>query len=202
VNQFGGFQDAVSVAVARQHQNRVRRGRVVPGGDSACGFANTAMQLASQGMLPGVLAAVVRAASAVRSLKAFSCGAVGPSKDCAYEGVRRASPVPDHGGKPPMRAFQSVGNVAAALCDLWSNESVQNVRLSRGRARGVLESSSDCRVMNQARSPIHRPTGTSSWIPISPSASGAGPLTRVDAQDRLGHRARILRIPPDHCRRA
>ena len=33
------------VAVAREHG-------VVAGGDSACGFANTAMQLAGQGMLP------------------------------------------------------------------------------------------------------------------------------------------------------
>jgi len=59
---------------------------VVSGGDSACGFANTAMQLAHQKMLPEVLAAVVRAMSAVRSLAAFEQGAVGPSKDCAYEG--------------------------------------------------------------------------------------------------------------------
>jgi methanol--5-hydroxybenzimidazolylcobamide Co-methyltransferase len=33
----------------------------------------------------GVLAAVVRAMSAVRSLAAFEQGALGPSKDCAYE---------------------------------------------------------------------------------------------------------------------
>jgi methanol--5-hydroxybenzimidazolylcobamide Co-methyltransferase len=59
---------------------------VIPGGDSACGFANTAMQLAHQKMLPEVLAAVVRAMSAVRSLAAFEQSAVGPSKDCAYEG--------------------------------------------------------------------------------------------------------------------
>ncbi len=60
--------------------------RALPAGDSACGFANTAMQLANQHMLPEVLAAVVRAMSAVRSLAAFEHGAVGPSKDCAYEG--------------------------------------------------------------------------------------------------------------------
>ena len=41
---------------------------VVSGGDSACGFANTAMQLAGQKMLPEVLAAVVRAMSAARAL--------------------------------------------------------------------------------------------------------------------------------------
>jgi len=37
------------------------RSGVIPGGDTACGFANTAMQLAHQGMLPEVLAAVDRA---------------------------------------------------------------------------------------------------------------------------------------------
>lgn len=56
-----------------------RRG-VISGGDSACGFANTAMQLAHQRMLPEVLAAVIRAMSAVRSPVAFEHGAVGPSK--------------------------------------------------------------------------------------------------------------------------
>ena len=50
------------------------------GGDSACGFANTAMQLAGQKMLPEVLAAVVRAMSAARALCAFEQGAVGPRK--------------------------------------------------------------------------------------------------------------------------
>ena len=54
--------------------------RTVAGGDTACGFANTAMQLAHQKMLPEVLAAVVRAMSAVRSLVAFEQGAVGPQR--------------------------------------------------------------------------------------------------------------------------
>ena len=66
-----------------------RKHAIVAGGDSACGFANTAMQLSSQGMLPEVLATVIRAASAVRSLMAYQCGAAGPSKDCAYEGPQR-----------------------------------------------------------------------------------------------------------------
>jgi methanol---5-hydroxybenzimidazolylcobamide Co-methyltransferase len=61
-------------------------GDVVAGGDSACAFANTAMQLAHQRLLPEVLAAVVRAMGAARSLVAFEHGAIGPSKDCAYEG--------------------------------------------------------------------------------------------------------------------
>lgn len=133
-----------------------RRHHVVPGGDSACGFANTAMQLASQGMLPEVLAAVIRAASSVRSLVAFSCGAVGPSKDCAYEGpVIKAitgAPIAMEGKSASCAHFSPVGNVASALCDLWSNESVQNVRLLSGSApEAFLESLAyDCRLMNQA----------------------------------------------------
>jgi methanol--5-hydroxybenzimidazolylcobamide Co-methyltransferase len=129
---------------------------VVPGGDSACGFANTAMQLAGQGMLPEVLASVIRAASAVRSLVAFSRGAVGPSKDCAYEGpVIKAitgAPIAMEGKSATCAHFSPVGNVAGSLCDLWSNESVQNVRLLSGSApEAFLESLAyDCRVMNQA----------------------------------------------------
>ena len=133
-----------------------RENRVVPGADSACGFANTAMQLASQGMLPEVLAAVIRAASAVRSLVAFSRGAVGPSKDCAYEGpVLKAitgAPIAMEGKSASCAHFSPVGNIAGALCDLWSNESVQNVRLLSGSApEAFLESLAyDCRVMNEA----------------------------------------------------
>ena len=55
-------------------------------GDTACGFANTAMVLAEQRLIPRVLTAVVRVASVPRSLVAYEMGAVGPSKDCAYEG--------------------------------------------------------------------------------------------------------------------
>ncbi|MDK2905435.1 MAG: methanol---5-hydroxybenzimidazolylcobamide Co-methyltransferase, partial [Eubacteriaceae bacterium] len=55
-------------------------------GDSACGFANTAMVLAEKGFIPHVFAAVIRVAAVPRALVAFEQGAVGPSKDCAYEG--------------------------------------------------------------------------------------------------------------------
>jgi methanol--5-hydroxybenzimidazolylcobamide Co-methyltransferase len=129
---------------------------VMAGGDSACGFANTAMQLSSQGMLPEVLATVVRAASAVRSLVAYECGSVGPSKDCAYEGpVLKAitgAPIAMEGKSASCAHFSPVGNVAAAMCDLWSNESVQNVRLLSGPApEAYLELLAyDCRLFNQA----------------------------------------------------
>jgi methanol--5-hydroxybenzimidazolylcobamide Co-methyltransferase len=129
---------------------------IIAGGDSACGFANTAMQLASQGMVPEVFAAVIRAASAVRSLVAYERGAVGPSKDCAYEGpVLKAitgTPIAMEGKSASCAHFSPVGNVAAAMCDLWSNESVQNVRLLSGSApEAFLELLAyDCRLFNQA----------------------------------------------------
>jgi methanol---5-hydroxybenzimidazolylcobamide Co-methyltransferase len=131
-------------------------GRVVPGGDSACGFANTAMQLAHQKMLPEVLAAVVRAMSAARSLVAFENGAVGPSKDCAYEGpVLKAitgCPISMEGKSAACAHFSPIGNIASAMCDLWSNESVQNVRLLSGNAPEAFAELLvyDCRLMNTA----------------------------------------------------
>ncbi len=129
---------------------------VVPGGDSACGFANTAMQLSSQGMLPEVLAAVVRAASVVRSLVAYERGAYGPSKDCAYEGpVIKAitgAPIAMEGKSASCAHFSPVGNVAASMCDLWSNESVQNIRLLSGSAPEAFMEllAYDCRIFNKA----------------------------------------------------
>jgi len=133
-----------------------RTGHAVPGGDSACGFANTAMQLAHQKMLPEVLGAVVRAMSAVRSLAAFEEGAVGPSKDCAYEGpILKAIagvPISMEGKSASCAHFSPIGNVAAAMCDLWSNESVQNVRLLSGNAPEAFTETLiyDCRLMNVA----------------------------------------------------
>jgi methanol--5-hydroxybenzimidazolylcobamide Co-methyltransferase len=134
---------------------RARHG-VIPGGDTACGFANTAMQLAHQGMLPEVLAAVDRAMTAPRSLVAFARGAVGPSKDCAYEGpVLKAitgAPIAMEGKSASCAHFSPLGNIAAAMCDLWSNESVQNVRLLSGNAPEAYAEllAYDCRLMNQA----------------------------------------------------
>lgn len=131
-------------------------GRTVPGGDSACGFANTAMQLAHQKMLPETLAAVVRAMSAVRSLVAFEEGAVGPSKDCAYEGpILKAitgAPISMEGKSATCAHFSPIGNIASCMCDLWSNESVQNVRLLSGNAPEAFAEllTYDCRLMNAA----------------------------------------------------
>ncbi len=126
------------------------------GGDTACAFANTAMQLAGQQLIPESLAAVVRAMSAVRGLAAVEGGAVGPWKDCGYEGivVKAISgiPISMEGHSATCAHFSPVGNVASAACDLWSNESVQNVRLLSGSAPAAFAESLayDCRLMNTA----------------------------------------------------
>ncbi len=129
---------------------------IISGGDSACGFSNTAMQLAGQGMLPSVLAALDRAASAPRSLAAFEQGAVGPSKDCAYEGpiikAITGYPISMEGKSACCAHFSPLGNIAAAAADLWSNESVQNVRLLSGNAPEAFMEllTYDCRLYNTA----------------------------------------------------
>ena len=163
---------------------------VVPGGDSACGFANTAMQLAGQKMLPEVLAAVVRAMSAARAIAAFEQGAVGPSKDCAYEGpIMKAIagvPISMEGKSAACAHYSHVGNIASAMCDLWSNESVQNVRLLSGNAPEVFTEilEYDCRLMNaatasgQARSFRDLLTISDEWL--SPQAAVLSPEATIE----------------------
>lgn len=125
-------------------------------GDSACGFGNTAMVLAEQKMIPRTFAAVVRAVTAVRSLVAFECGAVGPSKDCAYENpILKAItgfPMAMEGKTAACAHLSPVGNIAAATCDTWSNESVQNIKLLGGMAPTCYMEQLiyDCRLMNQS----------------------------------------------------
>jgi methanol---5-hydroxybenzimidazolylcobamide Co-methyltransferase len=125
-------------------------------GDTACGFANTAMVLAEQKMIPRVFAAVVRAVSAVRSLVAYECGAVGPGKDCGYENpILKAItgyPMAMEGKTSACAHPSPLGNIAAATCDTWSNESVQNIKLLGGMAPTCYleQLIYDCRLMNQA----------------------------------------------------
>ena len=110
-----------------------RRCGVVPSGDSACGFANTAMVLAEQHFIPRVWAAVIRVLTVARSLVAFEHGAVGPNKDCAYEGpyikAITGFPIALEGAEASVAHLSPIGNIAKAVPDLWSNESVQNVKL-------------------------------------------------------------------------
>jgi len=129
---------------------------VVAGGDTACGFANTAMQLAGQNMLPDVLVGLVRAMCAARTLVAHERGARGPSKDCGYENpVIKAitgCPISMEGRSATCAHLSPIGNIAGAAADLWSNESVTDVRLLSGPAPvASLESLVyDCRLFNAA----------------------------------------------------
>ena len=125
-------------------------------GDTACGFGNTAMVLAEQKMIPRVFAAVVRAVTAVRTLVGYECGCVGPGKDCGYENpILKAItgvPMAMEGKTAACAHFSPLGNIAAATCDTWSNESVQNVKLLAGMAPTcyVEQLIYDCRLMNLA----------------------------------------------------
>lgn len=125
-------------------------------GDSACGFANTAMVLAEKGFIPKSFAAVVRVAAFPRSLVAYEMGAVGPSKDCAYEGpyikAITGVPIAMEGKTAACAHFSPIGNISAAVADLWSNESVQEIKLLSGMAPTVYMEQLiyDCRLMNMA----------------------------------------------------
>ena len=114
---------------------------VIPAGDSACGFANTAMVLAEQHFIPRVWAAVIRVMTVPRSLIAFEQGAVGPNKDCAYEGpyikAITGYPISLEGSEAAVAHLSPIGNISKAVADLWSNESVNNIKLLGGMAPTV-----------------------------------------------------------------
>jgi len=128
----------------------------IAAGDSACGFANTAMVLAEKKYIPKVFAALVRVISVVRSIVAMEEGAVGPDKDCAYEGPYLKAiagiPISMEGKTAACAHLSPIGNISCACTDLWSNESVQNIKLLSGMApTAYLEQLEyDCRLMNVA----------------------------------------------------
>lgn len=118
-----------------------KRYGVIPSSDSACGFGNTAMVLAEQHYIPRIWAALIRVMTVPRSLVAFEEGAVGPNKDCAYEGVYikaiTGAPIALEGAEAACAHLSPIGNIAKAVPDLWSNESVQNVKLLAASAPTV-----------------------------------------------------------------
>lgn len=128
----------------------------IAAGDSACGFANTAMVLAEKKYIPRVFAALVRIISVVRSIVAMEEGAVGPDKDCGYEGpflkAITGIPISMEGKTAACAHLSPIGNIASACCDLWSNESVQNIKLLSGMAPTAYmeQLEYDARLMNQA----------------------------------------------------
>jgi methanol--5-hydroxybenzimidazolylcobamide Co-methyltransferase len=127
----------------------------IAGGDTACGFANTAMVLAEQRMIPRVFAALVRVISVVRSIVAIEEGATGPHKDCGYEGIFIKAiagiPISMEGKTAACAHLSPIGNIAAAAADLWSNESIQNIKLLAGMAPTVYmeQLEYDVRLMNE-----------------------------------------------------
>ena len=131
----------------------------VPGGDTDCAQANTAMFLGgglTSKNVSHTLAAVARAISGVRSLVAVECGAVGPLKDCGYENpiVKAIGGVPicAEGKNATCAHSDLMGNLACAVVDCWSNESVYNREEMGGPTPGVwLQSLGyECALMNTA----------------------------------------------------
>ena len=130
--------------------------RTIPGGDTACGFGNTAMVLAEKKYIPKVFAAIVRIVTVVRTLVALEEGARGPDKDCGYEGpflkAITGTPISMEGRTAACAHLSPLGNIAGACCDLWSNESVTNIKLLAGMAPTVYMEQLiyDVRLFNQA----------------------------------------------------
>ncbi len=126
----------------------------IPAGDTACAIGNTAMVLADKNYIPKVFAAVVRVLTVVRSLVAYEKGARGPGKDCAYENPFLKSitgyPMSMEGKTASCAHLSSVGNIPAAYADLWSNESIQNIKLLGGIGPVVSYEQLvyDCRLFN------------------------------------------------------
>jgi methanol--5-hydroxybenzimidazolylcobamide Co-methyltransferase len=128
----------------------------IAGGDTACAFGNTAMILAEKKYIPKIFAAVARIATIIRTLASIEAGATGPDKDCGYEGpflkAIAGIPISMEGKTAACAHLSPVGNITAACADLWSNESVQNIRLLSGMAPiAYLEQLEyDARLMNRA----------------------------------------------------
>jgi len=104
----------------------------IPGGDTDCAQANTAMFMAGGFISRDVshtLATFCRAVSASRSLVAYEMGATGPAKDCAYENpiikAITGIPISTIGKTAACANMDLCGNLMAAVCDLWSNEAVE-----------------------------------------------------------------------------
>jgi methanol--5-hydroxybenzimidazolylcobamide Co-methyltransferase len=133
----------------------LKKGKI-PAGDTACGFGNTAMVLAEKTYIPKIFAAIVRIVSVVRTIVCIEEGAVGPDKDCGYEGVYLKAitgiPISMEGKTAACAHLSPVGNIAGACADMWSNESVQNIKLLSGMAPTAYyeQLEYDTRLMNEA----------------------------------------------------
>jgi len=138
-NDIGGILFGIGVLGAidmewmwNQIVEIAKKNNCIPGGDTNCSEANTAMFMAG-GMtskdVPHVIAALSRAIAASRTLVAYECGATGPTKDCAYEDpiikAMTGVPIATEGKTSACAHSDLAGNLIAAVCDLWSNEAVE-----------------------------------------------------------------------------
>ncbi|MCL6557446.1 MAG: methanol--corrinoid methyltransferase [Firmicutes bacterium] len=103
-----------------------------PGGETDCAQANVAMFMAGGFLdksVPHTFAAITRAIAAARTLVAYEQGAKGPSKDCGYEDpiikAITGIPIAMEGKTCACAHADLLGNLVAAVCDLWSNEAVE-----------------------------------------------------------------------------
>ena len=109
-----------------------KRNKVVPGGDTNCSGANTVMFMAG-GYLDNdvqkTFSAVTRCFAAARTLVAWEAGALGPDKDCGYEGpickAIAGKPNSQEGKNCQCAHADLQGNLMAQITDVWSNESVE-----------------------------------------------------------------------------
>jgi len=80
------------------------------------------MVLAEQHYIPRVWAALVRVMTVPRSLIAFEQGAVGPNKDCAYEGpyikAITGCPISLEGSEASVAHLSPIGNITRSVPDL------------------------------------------------------------------------------------
>lgn len=131
---FGvGYLGSIDMTyVWQQFTDIAKKNKAVAGGDTNCSGANVSMFMAGGFMdndVQKTFSAVTRCISAARTLAAWESGAVGPDKDCGYEGPI----VKSIAGKPTTQEGKNCqcahcdlqGNLMAQVCDLWSNESVE-----------------------------------------------------------------------------
>lgn len=119
--------------------------KAIPASDSACALANSAMVLANglvDRRISHILAAAIRAMCAVRTLKCYEEGAQGPGKDCAYENtivkIITGYPISMEGKTASYAHSSLLGNISAAICDLWSNETIVFEDFFGGKSTAVI----------------------------------------------------------------
>jgi methanol--5-hydroxybenzimidazolylcobamide Co-methyltransferase len=164
------------------------------------------MVLAEQGYIPRVLGAVARVTAATRTIVANEQGAVGPDKDCGYEGIIvkaiTGTPTSMEGRVAAVAHLSRVGNISIAAADLWSNESIQHIKLLGGYAEVVsLEQLTyDARQFNTARKLgqdlLYRDVQVESDSHLDPHAW----ILRPDVALSLGQA--IVAAPDNHFARA